>query len=131
MNYASLRVLELDGSQEIATGTQEMLVLPLAGSCLVRCGGETFELAGRASVFDGVTDFAYLPRNSTVLITGSGRFALPGAKTSADLPFRHGTDVPVELRGAGSCSRYVRNFCMEATFEADKLLACDVITPGR
>jgi 5-deoxy-glucuronate isomerase len=130
MNYASLRVIDLDGTQEIATGTEEMLVLPLAGTCAVSCGGETLELTGRTSVFDGVSDFAYLPRNSTARITGTGRFALPGAVAGRDLPFRHGTHVPVEQRGAGSCSREVRNFCMEATFEADKLLACEVITPA-
>ena len=132
MNWASLEVLDLDGSHEVATGPNEMLVVPLAGSCSVRCGGETLELTGRASVFDGVTDFAYLPRNSTAVITGTGRFALPGALAERDLPFRYGSaeNVPVELRGAGSCSRHVRNFCMEAVFDADKLLACEVITPG-
>jgi len=132
MNWASLEVLDLDGSHEVATGSSEMLVVPLAGSCSVRCGDETLELTGRASVFDGVTDFAYLPRNSTAVISGSGRFALPGAVAERDLPFRYGSaeNVPVELRGAGSCSRYVRNFCMEPTFDADSLLACEVITPA-
>src|SRR5262249_48590892 len=89
-------------------------------------------LTGRASVFEGPTDFAYLPGNSAATISGTGRFALPGAPAGRDLPFRYGPaqNVPVELRGAGSCSRYVRNFCMEATFDAGSLLACEVITPG-
>ena len=132
MKWASLLVLALDGTQEVATGTQEMLVLPLAGACSVTCGGQTLELTGRASVFDGATDFAYLPRNSTAVVTGTGKIALPGAQATADLPLRYGAagNVPVELRGAGSCSRYVRNFCMETTFDADRLLACEVITPG-
>jgi 5-deoxy-glucuronate isomerase len=130
MKWASLDVLDLDGTREVTTGSSEMLVLPLAGSCAVTCGGETLELAGRTSVFDGVTDFAYLPRDSTAVVRGTGRFALPGAVAERDLPFRHGADVPIEPRGGGSCSRYIRNFCMEATFDADKLLACEVITPG-
>ncbi len=132
MKWASLRVLDLDGAQEIATGTEEMLVLPLAGSCSVRCGGQELDLAGRASVFDGATDFAYLPRRATAMLTGTGKIALPGAQASGDLPFQYGPagDVPIEPRGAGSCLRYVRNFCMETTFEADKLLACEVITPA-
>jgi 5-deoxy-glucuronate isomerase len=130
MKWASLDVLDLDGAHEVATGSSEMLVLPLAGSCAVTCGGETLELAGRTSVFDGVTDFAYLPRNSTAVISGTGRFAVAGAVAERDLPFRYGADVPVEPRGAGSCLRYVRNICMEATFDADKLLVCEVITPG-
>jgi 5-deoxy-glucuronate isomerase len=132
MDWASLHVVDVDGSRELETGANEMLVLPLAGSCLVSRGDETFELTGRASVFDGVTDFAYLPPNSTVQIEGKGRFALPGAQATQDLPFRYGPadNVTVELRGAGSCSRQINNFCMENTFEAGKLLACEVITPA-
>ena len=115
--WSSLRVLTLGpgGSQRLATGPQEMLVLPLAGSCAVTCGGERLELDGRASVFDGVTDFAYLPRGTDAVIVSErgGRFALPGALADRDLPLRYApaADVPVELRGAGSCSRQVNNFC--------------------
>jgi 5-deoxy-glucuronate isomerase len=132
LSWASLRVLDLDGTQEIGTASHEMLVLPLAGSCTVSRDGQSFELTGRASVFDGVTDFAYLPRNSTAVIRGQGRFALPGARASSDLPFRYGPaeDVAVELRGAGACSRQINNFCMQTAFHADKLLACEVITPA-
>jgi len=132
LSWASLELLDLDGAHEVVTGRSEMLVLPLAGSCSVSCGDETVELTGRASVFEGGTDFAYLPPDSIVKIEGKGRIALPGAKASAGLPFRYGpaAGVPVEQRGAGSCSRQVRNFCMEATFGADKLLACEVITPA-
>jgi 5-deoxy-glucuronate isomerase len=130
VDWTSLRVLEDSG--EISTGDWEMLLLPLAGSCSVTCGPETFELQGRVDVFAGPTDFAYLPARSTARIDGQGRFALPGARTARELPFRYGTvsDVAIERRGAGNCSRLIRNFCMAATFEADKLLACEVITPS-
>ncbi len=130
MDWTSLRVLEDAG--EISTGDWEMLLLPLAGSCSVQCGDETFELTGRTDVFSGPTDFAYLPRDSAVRIEGQGRFALPGARAATALPFRYGSvsDVVVERRGAGNCARLIRNFCMAATFEADKLLACEVITPA-
>ena len=48
------------------------------------------------------------------------------------LPFRTvGADeVPVELRGAGSCSRQVHNFCTPEAFDADRLIACEVLTPA-
>jgi 5-deoxy-glucuronate isomerase len=36
----------------------------------------------------------------------------------------------VELRGAGSCSREVRNFGVPATLEADSIIACEVLTPA-
>jgi 5-deoxy-glucuronate isomerase len=134
--WSSLRVLTLapGESEHVATGPSELLVLPLAGSCSVSCGGERLDLAGRASVFDGVTDFAYLPRRAgaTISSAAGGRFALPGAVAARDLPFRYGAaaDVAVELRGAGSCSRQVNNFCTADAFEADRLLACEVLTPA-
>src|SRR6185437_14872516 len=130
VDWTSLQVL--DGSGEIETGDHEMLLLPLAGCCSVTCGTETFDLQGRVDVFAGPTDFAYLPPDSTVRIEGQGRFALPGARAAKTLPFRYGavSDVAIEQRGAGNCSRLIRNFCMAATFEADKLLACEVITPA-
>lgn len=85
-------------------------------------------------MFDGVSDFAYLPRDCSAEIASAagGRFALPGAIASRDLPVRYGPAdaVPVELRGAGSCSRQVNNFCTQDAFEADRLLACEVITPA-
>jgi 5-deoxy-glucuronate isomerase len=134
--YCSLRVLELPagGSHAFATGADEMVVLPLAGSCVVECDGERFGLAGRAGVFAGVTDFAYLPRGAAVCVTSpaGGRFALPAARASSRLAPRYGPapGVPVEFRGAGRCSRRVQNFCMPGAFPADRLIACEVITPA-
>jgi 5-deoxy-glucuronate isomerase len=134
--YSSLRVLELEpGAQhELATGDSEWIVLPLAGSCTVVCDGETFELAGRPSVFEGVTDFAYVPRDAQVRISSSagGRFALTGARCENRLPARYGpaSGVPVELRGAGQASRQVNNFGAAHVFEADRLIAVEVLTPS-
>ncbi|HUZ27292.1 MAG TPA: 5-deoxy-glucuronate isomerase [Streptosporangiaceae bacterium] len=47
--YSGLRVLELGAgqAQELSTGGDEMLVLPLAGGCVVECDGQRFELAGQ------------------------------------------------------------------------------------
>ncbi len=61
-----------------------------------------------------------------------GRFALPSAVCEATLPFRYApaASVPVELRGAGSASRQINNFCTPGVFETDKLIACEVLTPG-
>jgi 5-deoxy-glucuronate isomerase len=57
---------------------------------------------------------------------------LPSARTPKRLPARYGPaqDVPVELRGAGQCSRQVNNYCLPHTFDADQLLVCEVLTPG-
>jgi 5-deoxy-glucuronate isomerase len=134
--YSSLRVLDLaaDGAQRFDTGEDETLVLPLSGACSVECEGERFELAGRPDVFSGVSDFAYLPRDATATVNSrdGGRFALPAARARRRLKPRYGpaADVPVELRGAGSCSRQVVNFCTPEAFEADSLIACEVLTPS-
>lgn len=134
--YSGLRILELGSGEEctFATGESETLVLPLSGSCTVQCDGERFELQGRRSVFSRVTDFAYVPRDARVTVSSveGGRFALPAAKCERRLSARYGPaeDVPVELRGAGSASRQVNNFCTPETFAADRLIACEVLTPG-
>ena len=105
--WTSLRVLNLGpgDSQALETGPCEMLVLPLAASCTVSCGGQRLDLAGRTSVLEGLSDFAYLPRRTRAEITSTagGRFALPGAVAGKDLPVRYGPagDVGVELRGTG------------------------------
>ncbi|MCX9192825.1 5-deoxy-glucuronate isomerase [Carbonactinospora thermoautotrophica] len=132
--YSGLRVLELPagGRHIFTTGEEELLVLPLAGSCRVTCDGETYHLEGRASVFDRVTDFAYVPIRAEVTVEGEGRFALPSARATRRLPFRYGPaeEVPVEVRGAGQATRQVNNFCAPEAFECDKLIAVEVLTPG-
>lgn len=134
--FSSLRVIDLapGGRVRLDTAGDEMLVLPIRGACSVECDGERLELRGRADVFAGPTDFAYLPRDADAVVTSieGGRFALPGARADRRLPFRYGplSGVPVELRGAGTCSRQVNNFCTPAAFEADRLIACEVLTPG-
>ncbi|MFF0117079.1 5-deoxy-glucuronate isomerase [Streptomyces prasinus] len=146
--HSSLRVLVLEpgGTHTFDTGDSEWIVLPLSGGCTVASaddfGHESFDLTGRTSVFDGVSDFAYVPRDARATVTsaGGGRFALTGARCTRRLPARYGpaSGVPVELRGTGNCSRQVNNFGAAAPagggdgqgFECDKLIAVEVITPG-
>ena len=134
--FSGLRVLELDGggSATIDTGEDELIVLPLAGGCTVRVDGEQFGLRGREDVFRGVTDFAYAPREARLQIDSDrgGRFALPSARASRRLEARYvpAGEVPIELRGAGRASRQVNNFCSPEAFDADRLIAVEVLTPG-
>jgi 5-deoxy-glucuronate isomerase len=135
--YSGLRILTLTPGEAhtLSTGDAEFLVLPQSGGCTVTTGGRTFELGGRTDVFASATDFAYLPRESEALISSrhGGTFALPSARTErGGLPARYGRkeDMPVELRGAGACSRQVNNYCLPGTFDAEQLLACEVLTPG-
>jgi len=132
----SLWVIELAAGESVHrhSGADEILVVPLAGAVTVSCGEGEFGLAGRHSVFDGPTDFAYVGRDNDYRVAslGGARVALCGARARRQLPFRYvGTDdVPIELRGAGSCSRQVHNFATADVFDADSIIACEVITPG-
>lgn len=126
-SYAGLRLLTLsDESVLFCTGDEEMLVLPLSGSCQVECDGVRLALAGRVSVFHAVSDFAYLPVGATVRITGAGRFAFPTARASRSFPVRYGParEVPVEARGTGR----INGFCAPDAFECDRLVAVEVLT---
>ncbi|RJL31600.1 5-deoxy-glucuronate isomerase [Bailinhaonella thermotolerans] len=131
--YCGLRVADLTGGAlTFSTGPAEALVLPLSGSCEVVADGVRLELAGRDSVFAGITDFAYLPIGTEVTVTGRGRVAFPSALAGRRLPVRYGAagDVPVEVRGAGPATRQVNNFCAPEAFECDRLVAVEVLTPG-
>jgi 5-deoxy-glucuronate isomerase len=134
--YSGLRVLDLapGGSHTWSTGEDEVLVLPLNGAATVAAEGHTFDLHGRPDVFSRVTDFAYVPRDASLTVTSAagGRFAICTARCTRRLEPRYGPaeGVSVELRGAGQASRQVNNFCTPETFEADKMIAVEVLTPG-
>ena len=134
--YSGLRVLELGpgDAHSFASGTDELLVLPLEGACVVECESRRFELAGRDGVFTAVSDFAYVPRDAEVRVSsaGGGRFILPSSLATARLDPAYGPaeGVPVEVRGAGQASRQVNNVCTPASFPADKMIVVEVLTPG-
>ncbi|MET7331205.1 5-deoxy-glucuronate isomerase [Nonomuraea sp. NPDC005650] len=140
--HTSLRVATLEpyAQVELDTGDSEVIVVPLAGGAdLVVADHEgrrhEVRLAGRESVFAGPTDVAYVGKGSRLTV-GAGdcpaKIALCGAKAAQPLPFRHvaAAEVPVELRGAGTASREVRNFGVPQVLDADSIIACEVITPA-
>lgn len=134
--WSSIRILALDaaGSQEVDTGEEELLVLPLSGSCTVAVGDDSYELAGRPEIWTAITDYLYLPRGVRATITSEagGRFALPGSKSTKDLPVRYCpvSEVVTSLRGAGNCSRQVNNYSIGNELETSHLLAVEVLTPA-
>nr|WP_269328305.1 5-deoxy-glucuronate isomerase [Kineosporia mesophila] len=134
---AGLRILELPsgGSQTIRTPDAEVALISLSGSATVDVDGEVqFTLHGRPGVLAGPSDVVYVPRGSTfsVISPRGGRFALCSAVCTTRLPpsYLPAADVPVELRGTSSASRQVHNFGVPGVLEADRLIACEVITPG-
>lgn len=136
--YTGIRVAQLDGnSLELSAQPVERIVVPLHGSFEVTftAPGQsevTQALTGRANVFSGPTDVLYLPTGTALAVTGIGRVALAQAPTDEPKQPRYipASEVPVELRGAGTCSRQVQNFGTPATLDASRLIVCEVITPS-
>ena len=135
--YCGLRIAELapGASVEGATGNEELAVLPVAGGAVaVDVEGHHFELAGRTSVFDRVTDWCYLPIDAEVRIasTAGATVALPSARAQVhfDPAYVAAADVGVEVRGAGHATRQVTNFMAPEAFDgADRLMCVEVLTP--
>lgn len=134
--YTGLRVADLDAEQSLSLEAQreERIIIPLSGSFHVKVDGATYELAGRKSVFHGPCDVLYtgIERDATISSDRGGRVAVASAPASSDHPVRHvlAEEVPLELRGAGVCSREVHNFGTPATLEADRFIVCEVLTPA-
>jgi 5-deoxy-glucuronate isomerase len=135
--HCGLRVVRLapGETRSLETGADEVAVLPHSGrGVTVDVDGAVFELAGRRSVFDRVTDWAYAPVESVVRLTSSEGCELALASARAEVKHPPAAvsaeDVPVEIRGAGQATRQVTNFLMPGVFDgADKLICCEVLTP--
>lgn len=133
--YCGLKVLELPptGSTELATGTAEAAIIPLAGSCVVEIEGKRLDVDGRDDVFSGIAGFAYAPIDSELNISsvGGGEFAVCTAEATRRIdPYVvPAAAVSVEVRGAATASRQINNFLNAVSWEADKLIAVEVITP--
>jgi 5-deoxy-glucuronate isomerase len=134
--HTGLRVAELGPGEGVALdgADEERIVVPLSGSFRVDTDGHSYELVGRESVFSGPTDVLYtgVGRDLTVISEVGGRVAVASAPARAEYPTRHvlREEVPVELRGAGNCSRQVHNFGTPAALEADRFIVCEVLTPA-
>jgi 5-deoxy-glucuronate isomerase len=119
----------------VETAGDEVALLPLSGGrTVVESDGTRIELEGRRTVFERVTDWAYVPRDSELRLASEAgcEIAVASARTTRRLEPVHvpAPDVAVEIRGAGSATRQVTNFLVPEEFEgADKLICCELLTP--
>jgi len=140
--YSGLRVHEIapGGRLDLELTADEAVVVPLRGSlrlAVTEPGGQRHDLrlAGRPDVFAGPADTAYLPVGSTVTLRpdgGDARVAIATARAGRVLPVQvlRADQVPVDLRGAGRASRQVHNYTIGTAVEVDRILVCEVLTPG-
>ena len=134
--FCGLRAATLPPGGQLAFSTRsdEVAVVPLEGAYEVTVDRQRYTLAGRASVWSGPSDFLYAPPGCHVDVASGdgGRFVVTTARANRRFPVRHveAAAVSIELRGAGSSSREVRNFAAADRFEADRLIAVEVLSPG-
>lgn len=134
--YSGLRIVRIapGGRHALATGAEELAVLPLAGAASVEVDGARFELRGRESVFARVSDWAYLPIETDVVLSSAAGCELALASARAERRFDPAyvpaEAVPIEIRGAGQATRQITNFLSPGAFDAcDRLIAVEVLTP--
>ncbi|MGG7508450.1 5-deoxy-glucuronate isomerase [Plantibacter sp. YIM 135249] len=137
--YTGLTVLELGAgeSHAVSLDGREAVVVPLSGSvdAEVRTddGTERHHLIGRETPW-GVTDVVYAPVGSRLELRAAApvRVAITWAVAERAFPIQYipASSVPSELRGAGICSRQVNNFGIPGVLDADRIIVCEVMTPG-
>ena len=134
-SFAGLRVLSLSPGERrvVELDGIEAAILPLAGSCRVEVSSKSFQIEGRRDVFSKVSDFVYVPAGSEVVVSsdGGGEFAFPTARADQRLEPAHvpARAVSVEVRGGGVATRQINNFLAADAFEAERLIAVEVLTP--
>jgi 5-deoxy-glucuronate isomerase len=141
--YSGLEVRTLDAGDAVTwrLDRDEAVLVPLSGAVTLRVTGADgpaeIALAGRTSPFAGPTDAAYLPLGATVTATsvgstGGARVALATARATRALPAQvlSADAAPVDLRGAGVCSRRVTGYTIDTSLTVERLLVCEVVTPG-
>jgi 5-deoxy-glucuronate isomerase len=133
--YLSFRVEVASEGQEVAgsTGGHEVCFLVLSGSCAVEAHGETWELPGRASVFEGMPWALYLPPDSLYRISATRNLeiAVAGSRAEERHPPRliEPSSVEIEVRGAGNATRQV-NHVIAPDFPAQRLEIVELYTPA-
>jgi len=119
------------GSFASSTGAGEIALVPLSGRCRVEADGQTWELGGRASVFDGMPWALYLPRDTAYSVEGDAEVAISGAlcERRREPVLVRPEDVEIEVRGAGNATRQI-NHIVKPEFPAERLLVVEVFTPA-
>jgi 5-deoxy-glucuronate isomerase len=136
-SHVGFEVIRLGLGQSYRGGAadRETCIVVLAGSADVAVEGQAFgAIGGRASVFeDRAPGAVYTPAGATFVVTALDQVELalctaPGKPGRAPRRIA-ASDMPREVRGKGSNTRFVRNILPE-TEPADGLLVVEVITPG-
>ena len=129
--YLSFHVDRIGDVVRRETGENEVALVVLGGTCTVESEGETWQLGGRATVFDGMPWALYLPRDTGYTVSGAAELGVCAAlaeerfEPRAIMP----ADVEIEVRGSGNATRQI-NHIVKPDFPAQRLLVVEVFTPA-
>jgi 5-deoxy-glucuronate isomerase len=136
-SHVGFKVCRLSPAKSIRRchSDRETCVVVLTGTATIRTAEDEFQsIGGRASVFDDAAPGAvYVPAGMVYVVTATTAVEVafcsspgrPGGKARVI----EAADMPCEVRGQGTNTRYVRNI-LPQTAPADSLLVVEVITPG-
>jgi 5-deoxy-glucuronate isomerase len=136
--FAGLRLVQLlpGASRRIEASDREHAVIPIGGDLTVSVdGGETWELAGRPSVFEGVPDVAAIGRDTAFELRAGDTpvevaLAFARARSPIQACMIRSADVPVEVRGAGVATRQLNNLFAPGVGPFDRLTVVEGLVPG-
>jgi 5-deoxy-glucuronate isomerase len=132
--YLSFRVVALAAGETyvVATGGEEVALVPLQGSSVVQVGGQAFALE-RSGVFVGPPSLVYSPPGQVLEVTAQTtfEFAVGGAPATGKYPVRliRPEEIKCELRGGGAAQRQV-NHILAPPLPAERLILFEVYVPG-
>jgi 5-deoxy-glucuronate isomerase len=117
-----------------APGPYEIALVVLGGSLGVTSNrGAWSSIGARASVFDGLPEALYLPRDSelTVWAETDCEFGVAWVPAAREHPARlvRQSDVSIEIRGGDNVTRQI-NGIIRPGFDCDRLVVVEVYTPG-
>ena len=116
------------------TGARELGIVLFGGVCSVKSSKGVFPSFGkRPNVFGGLPYTLYLPISTEFELTAESDTDLAFCYCRAEQPHPakliKPADVRVEIRGGGNATRQI-NHIIEPSFQAHRLLVCEVFTPG-
>jgi 5-deoxy-glucuronate isomerase len=132
--YLSFRVIVLAAGETytIATGAEEVAVVPLQGDATVHVAGEEYHLH-RSSVFVGPPSLVYAPPGQTLQVRAQDafEFAVGGAPATGKYGVRliRPEEIKCEIRGGGAARRQV-NHILAPPLAAERLILFEVYVPG-
>jgi 5-deoxy-glucuronate isomerase len=115
---------------ERSTGSTEVCIVVIAGSCTVRSHHGDWTVGGRPDPWSGRPDAVYLPPGTQYAIEGDAEVGLCSApaRLGAQARVLPGDAVVPETRGHGVHERTIHPILM-GDESADSLLVCEVLTP--